>query len=96
MAAGTTTATVTPEVVPTEGHLPVPVIVAYDLLAAATLAVLLTAIGSGEADRRRPRTPLTSPRWIGCRATPCGTSPGHAVVNYGSRGCADPDGRPDH
>ena len=45
MAAGTTTATVTPEVVPAEGHLPVPVIVAYDLLAAATLAVLLTDIG---------------------------------------------------
>ena len=47
-AAGTTTATAALEVIRAERHLPVPVVVAYDLL---------TAIGIGEADRRRPRTP---------------------------------------
>jgi hypothetical protein len=49
MAAGTTTATAALEVIRAEGHLPVPVVVAYDLLAATTtlVLVLLTAIGIG-------------------------------------------------
>jgi hypothetical protein len=48
MAAGTTTATAALEVIQAERHLPVPIVVAYDLLAATTLVlVLLTAIGVG-------------------------------------------------
>jgi hypothetical protein len=49
MAAGTTTATAALEVIRAERHLPVPVVVAYDLLAATTtlVLVLLTAIGIG-------------------------------------------------
>jgi hypothetical protein len=77
MAAGTTTATAALEVVRAERHLPVPVVVAYDLPAATTLVlVLLTAIGVGEADRRRPRTPLRSSR--GLAAAPPGA--GRAVA----------------
>jgi hypothetical protein len=51
MAAGTTTATAALEVIRAERHLPVPVVVAYDLLAATTtlVLVLLTAIGIGES-----------------------------------------------